>query len=198
MLACSCTRRVTRTTFRSFSSSPYLPHSPTSSHQPFILPSSLPSSSTSPKEPSRSSYEGHVPINFFQRGLLAVGSAVMGLIDTSRHGPLSSLSSLSLPSPYLSLILTILERNGLDMIAVLSETTSGPFLSHLRSEMRKTPSGRQILRDRPRITEESVDLNKLAGMREGTFGRKYVEWLKRNRVTPDTRDPVSTLPFKLL
>lgn len=31
-------------------------------------------------------YPGHVPINLFQRGLLTVGSAVMGLIDTSRHG----------------------------------------------------------------------------------------------------------------
>lgn len=31
-------------------------------------------------------YRGHVPVNWFQRGLLTVGSAVMGLVDTHRHG----------------------------------------------------------------------------------------------------------------
>lgn len=77
-----------------------------------------------------------------------------------------------------------------DMIAVLSETTAGPFLSSLRNKMRATPSGRSILRERPRITEESVDLARLAEMPEGSLGRAYVSWLKRNKVTPDTRDPV--------
>lgn len=38
-----------------------------------------------------SNYRGHVPVNWFQRGLLTVGSAVMGLVDTHRHGePLPS------------------------------------------------------------------------------------------------------------
>lgn len=78
-----------------------------------------------------------------------------------------------------------------DMIAVLSETTSGPFLSHLRTQMLSTPSGRALLRERPRITSTSINLDALQHLPENTFGRKYYEWLKRNKVTPDTRDPVS-------
>ena len=80
------------------------------------------------------------------------------------------------------------------MIAVLSETTAGPFLSRLRTRMLSTPSGRSLLRERPRITEESVDLVRLGNMKEGTLGREYVKWLKSNKVTPDTRDPVSIIP----
>lgn len=79
------------------------------------------------------------------------------------------------------------------MVAVLSETTGGPFLRRLRDEMRKTPSGRRLLRERPRITEQSINVDELARMDRGTFGREYVEWLRSCRVTPDTRDPVRVL-----
>jgi ubiquinone biosynthesis protein COQ4 len=95
-----------------------------------------------------------------------VGSALMGLIDTSRH----------------------------DMIAVLSETSSGPFLQHLRTEMLSTESGRSILRERPRITSNSIDLEeKLKFLPQNSFGKKYYDWLQRNKVSPDTRDPVRYL-----
>ena len=50
--------------------------------------------------------------------------------------------------------------------------------------------GRQILKDRPRINSDTVDMNKLALLPEGTFGNAYVTWLERCGVTPDTREPV--------
>jgi ubiquinone biosynthesis protein Coq4 len=131
-------------------------------------------------------YPGHVRINTFQRSLLAVGSAFASLLDTNRHGPSPCLPTLSLS---LTLRLTPLPRA--DMVAVLSETTGGPFLASLRTQIRSTPSGRCLLRERPRITEKSVDLAKLAQMKDGSLGREYVDWLRRNKVTPDTRDPVS-------
>ncbi|KAK4046360.1 Ubiquinone biosynthesis protein [Microbotryomycetes sp. JL201] len=115
--------------------------------------------STRPRTPR---YDGHVPINWFERSLLAIGSAVAGIVNTGRH----------------------------DMIAVLSETTGGPFLARLRSEMRNSPSGRRLLRHRPRITEQSIAHAQLATLPAGSFGREYVDWLRRNKVTPDTRDPV--------
>ncbi|GAA5973071.1 hypothetical protein JCM11641_000398 [Rhodosporidiobolus odoratus] len=91
----------------------------------------------------------------------------MGLADTSRH----------------------------DMIATLSETLfPHSALVRLHSQMRSTPSGRAILRQRPRITEQSVDVDRLAQLPPGTFGRAYADWLKRNKVTPDTRDPVRYIP----
>lgn len=76
------------------------------------------------------------------------------------------------------------------MIAVLSETTAGPFLARLRTTMKSSKSGRSLLRERPRITENSVDLKKLAKLGKNTLGWQYVDWLRRNKVTPDTRDPV--------
>ncbi|GAA5971002.1 hypothetical protein JCM8115_004769 [Rhodotorula mucilaginosa] len=110
-----------------------------------------------------SNYRGHVPVNWFQRGLLTVGSAVMGLVDTHRH----------------------------DMVAVLSETSSpAPSLRRLQSAMRSSPSGRAILRERPRITEQSINVEQLGQLAPGTFGKAYYDWLRRNKVTPDTRDPV--------
>lgn len=128
-------------------------------------------------------YPGHVPITPLSRLLLATGSAITSLVHPARHGP--SLLSSSPPShPPLTNI------PSLDMIAVLSETTAGPFLPRLRDRMLESRSGRNLLRERPRITEKSVDLVRLEGMREGSLGREYVEWLRRNRVTPDTRDPV--------
>ncbi|BGP19695.1 Ubiquinone biosynthesis protein [Rhodosporidiobolus nylandii] len=77
------------------------------------------------------------------------------------------------------------------MVATLSETAFPTgALTRLHSHLRSTPSGRAILRERPRITEASIDLERLGKLEEGTFGRAYFEWLRRNRVTPDTRDPV--------
>jgi ubiquinone biosynthesis protein COQ4 len=57
--------------------------------------------------------------------------------------------------------------------------------------MSSHPEGRQILRDRPTVSSQTVDLDKLKGLRRGTLGREYVEWLVRGNVTPDTRETVS-------
>lgn len=78
------------------------------------------------------------------------------------------------------------------MLSVLGETTGGggPFLPKLRNQMLQSPEGRRVLRDRPRITEKSVDVERLKGYEEGTLGREYVKWLEECKVSPDTREPV--------
>lgn len=76
------------------------------------------------------------------------------------------------------------------MVAALGETTAGPTVSWLRDTMLKSPEGRQILKDRPRINSTNVDMDKLAMLPDGTFGKAYVTWLERCGVTPDTREPV--------
>ncbi|QPG75049.1 hypothetical protein FOA43_002389 [Brettanomyces nanus] len=76
-------------------------------------------------------------------------------------------------------------------IVALGESTAiPPFLKHLRQQMLDDPTGRQILRDRPNITSETLNLEKLASYGENTFGRTYYDWLKREKVSPDTRVPV--------
>lgn len=77
------------------------------------------------------------------------------------------------------------------MIATLGETTATPFFIYrLRDTMLSSPIGRRILRDRPRITSQSVSLEKLRTLPDGSVGREYAEWLHREGVGPDTRDQV--------
>ena len=56
--------------------------------------------------------------------------------------------------------------------------------------MLSSPSGRRILRNRPRITSKTVSVSHLRSLPKNSVGHAYVGWLDRERVTPDTRDPV--------
>jgi len=107
-------------------------------------------------------YEKHVQLNGFSRAFLAVGSAVA-----------------SLNNPYRA-----------DMIAVLSETTGGPFLARLRDQMLADPGGRRLLKLRPSIKSHTIDLNALDSLPHGSFGKEYCNWLRRCNVSPDSREPV--------
>lgn len=56
--------------------------------------------------------------------------------------------------------------------------------------MLRDPTGRRILRDRPRITSKTMSMTYLRSLPEHTVGRSYAEWLDREGVTPDTREQV--------
>ncbi|KAJ5336994.1 uncharacterized protein N7506_005016 [Penicillium brevicompactum] len=108
-------------------------------------------------------YPGHVPLTTIERGALAVGSAVGSLINPRRA----------------------------DLIAALGEATATPyFIYRLRDAMLSDPSGRRILRDRPRITSETLSMPHLRTLPENSVGRTYAKWLDREGVSPDTRDNV--------
>ncbi|KAK3700378.1 Ubiquinone biosynthesis protein [Vermiconidia calcicola] len=108
-------------------------------------------------------YPGHIPLTILERLSLAAGSAIGSLAKPYRH----------------------------DLIASLGETTAKPyFLSRLHRAMLNNPTGRRILRDRPRITSKSMKLEELRQMPENSVGRAYAAWLDREGVTPDTRDAV--------
>lgn len=81
-----------------------------------------------------------------------------------------------------------------DMIATLGETTAGFSLPRLRDLMLDSAEGRRILKKRPRVNSNTINMNELAQYSEGTFGRAYITWLERCGVTPDTRDPVGIPP----
>ncbi|KAF7510630.1 Ubiquinone biosynthesis protein [Endocarpon pusillum] len=106
-------------------------------------------------------YPGHVPLTFIERSALAVGSAVTSLLNPRRA----------------------------DMIAALGEATAQPFfITKLRNRMLASPTGRRILRDRPRITSKTMSLEHLRKLPENSVGRTYAAWLDREGVSPDTRD----------
>lgn len=79
------------------------------------------------------------------------------------------------------------------MVATFGETTAGRALPRLRDAMLQSESGLQILKDRPRLTTQTIDMAELQKLPEGTFGRAYTDWLAWCKVTPDTRDPVRML-----
>lgn len=57
--------------------------------------------------------------------------------------------------------------------------------------MKMTPEGRQIMNDRPEITNKTIE--KLKELKRGTLGREYTEWLGDGGLEPESRAPVSLL-----
>ncbi|KAF9872245.1 coenzyme Q biosynthesis protein Coq4 [Colletotrichum karsti] len=108
-------------------------------------------------------YEGHVPLTRTERGALALGAGIWSLL-----------------SPYRA-----------DLIAAVGEATATPyFIYRLRDAMLADPTGRRILRDRPRMTSQTLDLERLRRLPENSVGRAYVGWLDAEGVSPDTRSRV--------
>lgn len=127
------------------------------------LPSTLRSRTFSVLNRPPPNYPSHIPLNIPERLSLALGSAFGALKNPYRH----------------------------DLIACLGEATAKLyFISRLRNAMLKDPSGRRILRDKPRITSKSMSLEKLRKLPENSVGYAYAAWLDREGVTPDTRDQV--------
>ncbi|KAK0656473.1 coenzyme Q biosynthesis protein Coq4-domain-containing protein [Cercophora newfieldiana] len=127
-----------------------------------LLPSSQFRSYTRPSRPPPN-YPGHVPLNTLEKAALAIGSGLMSLRDPRRG----------------------------DLIATFAETTCTPyFIYRLRNAMLSSPTGRCILRDRPRITSTSLNLPYLRSLPPNTVGHTYITWLDREGVSPDTRSAV--------
>jgi len=79
----------------------------------------------------------------------------------------------------------------LDLIAALGEATAQPyFIYRLRDAMLLSPTGRRILRDRPRITSQTLSLPFLRSLPANSVGNSYAAWMDREGVTPDTRSQV--------
>ncbi|OXG44044.1 ubiquinone biosynthesis protein COQ4, mitochondrial [Cryptococcus neoformans Bt120] len=113
-------------------------------------------------------YPGHIPLSHSQNALLAVGSGVVGVLDVTRG----------------------------DLIASLSESTAGIFLPALHEKMKIMPEGRQIMKDRPEITNKTIE--KLKELKRGTLGREYVEWLGDGGLEPESRAPVQYIDSPVL
>ncbi|PTB80142.1 coenzyme Q biosynthesis Coq4 [Trichoderma longibrachiatum ATCC 18648] len=108
-------------------------------------------------------YPGHVPLTRVEQVGMALGSGIMSLLN-----------------PYRA-----------DLIATLGETTATPyFIYRLRDAMLAHPTGRRILRQRPRISSKTMSLPALRALPPNSVGRAYASWLDREGVSPDTRSPV--------
>lgn len=108
-------------------------------------------------------YPGHVPLYNVEKALMFLGSAIGSYFHPERN----------------------------ENIVALGESTAiAPVLRRLQKQMLLDPTGRQILRERPRITSTSLDLDYLRSLPDDTLGKTYINWLDREGVSPDTRVPV--------
>lgn len=108
-------------------------------------------------------YPGHIPLNTFQRLFLFAGSGLAAFFQPRRA----------------------------DLVATFGEMSAQPFFANrLKRQMLSDPVGRQLLREKPRITSKSLDLDHLRSLPANTVGNEYVKWLDREHVSPDTRLPV--------
>uniref|UniRef100_A0A915A9H8 Ubiquinone biosynthesis protein COQ4 homolog, mitochondrial n=1 Tax=Parascaris univalens TaxID=6257 RepID=A0A915A9H8_PARUN len=108
-------------------------------------------------------YPTHIPTSSLQKGLLAIGSAVTAISNPVRG----------------------------DMVAVMGETTAfRPILENIRRRMERDVSGNRLLRERPRITNETIDRDYLKSLPDGTLGREYMKFLDRLHTEPDARPTV--------
>jgi len=105
-------------------------------------------------------------INLVQRSVLALGSAVYSIVKPSRG----------------------------DMIATLAETTVPlSLLKHLHCRMACDSSGIQLLREKPRINNKTMNRGVLHELPDGTLGREYSRFLDQLNTSPDARPPVQFL-----
>lgn len=105
-------------------------------------------------------YPGHVQLYNYEKLLMFFGSAIGAYTHPERN----------------------------EFIVALGESTAiTPVLRKIQTEMLSDPIGRQILRERPRITSTSLDLDYLRSLPDDSVGNTYIKWLDREGVSPDTR-----------
>ncbi|KAK3088177.1 hypothetical protein FSP39_015709 [Pinctada imbricata] len=86
--------------------------------------------------------------------------------------------------------MALLDPSRDDMIATLGETTGYRALKWMKEKMEQDEVGRQILQEQPLINTQTLDVDKLGELPEGTFGKQYWKFLSKNGFSPDARLPV--------
>jgi ubiquinone biosynthesis protein COQ4 len=101
-------------------------------------------------------------------------------------------------SPLETLLATVLASYGAlrdprraDLVSLLGETTGDRALRALLARMQASPSGREVLRDKPLVTDDIV--RSLADHPPETFGGAYYAFMKARGFRADERPPVRTI-----
>jgi ubiquinone biosynthesis protein COQ4 len=77
-----------------------------------------------------------------------------------------------------------------DLVAGFGDVTAGPMLERLHAQMRSTPGGRELLKNKPLITEKDLSTPMLRGLPDGTFGRMYTAFMDHHGYSADERSIV--------
>lgn len=128
----------------------------------------------------KSTYDEHIPLTSVGRLQLAISSGIGAFLDPRKGG----MYGITVQSSVYPNVLS-------DLVADFGEATAQPyFIYKLRDRMLMNPTGRRILRDRPRLTSTSLDIPRLRSLPPNTVGYNYAAWLDAEGVTPDTRAQV--------
>lgn len=76
------------------------------------------------------------------------------------------------------------------MIATFGEVTASFVLPTIQKKMDLTDQGRQVLLERPEITTQTLNIDKLRHLPENSLGKEYSKFLDNLHTTPDARAPV--------
>ncbi|KII62774.1 Ubiquinone biosynthesis protein COQ4, mitochondrial [Thelohanellus kitauei] len=79
----------------------------------------------------------------------------------------------------------------IDSVATFGDVTAYYTLKKLQIKMLKDKTGRRILREKPSINSSVLDPEKLIKYPKNTLGYVYSEFMIRNKISSDTREPVS-------
>lgn len=76
------------------------------------------------------------------------------------------------------------------MVSAFGELTGKRAIKNMHRMMQNDPEGAQILRDKPIVTSQILDIDNLSRLPDNTFGKEFVQYLDRNNITVDSRKPV--------
>ena len=77
-----------------------------------------------------------------------------------------------------------------DLVAGLGDVTSERQLKKIHTILNRTQSGRQLLIDKPLISEKSLDVNKLRELPNNTLGKLYINFMDEHGFSADERSKV--------
>lgn len=77
-----------------------------------------------------------------------------------------------------------------DLVAGFGDVTAGPMLQRLHEKLKSSPAGRELLRNKPLITENNLSTPLLRGLSDGTFGKLYIEFMDHHGYSADERSEV--------
>ncbi|XP_021341317.1 ubiquinone biosynthesis protein COQ4 homolog, mitochondrial-like isoform X2 [Mizuhopecten yessoensis] len=77
-----------------------------------------------------------------------------------------------------------------DMVATLGEVSGAWAIRKMKEKMEEDPVGSLILKEQPVINTNTVSIEYLGSLPEGTFGKEYWKFLCKNGFSPDSRLPI--------
>uniref|UniRef100_A0A6B2G0S1 Ubiquinone biosynthesis protein coq4, mitochondrial (Trinotate prediction) n=1 Tax=Myxobolus squamalis TaxID=59785 RepID=A0A6B2G0S1_MYXSQ len=76
------------------------------------------------------------------------------------------------------------------MVAAFGDVTAYYAVKNIRYKMLQDETGRRILREKPRIDSSVLNFQELQKLPTNTLGYIYSDYMIRNKISNDTREPV--------